>query len=481
MKKTSLGVNAALSAIKTICAALFPLITFPYASRVLHVTNIGIYNFCASVISYFTMLAGLGVNTYAIREGARYRDNKAKMSDFASDVFSINMVSTILSYIALGICVLALPGLYDKVQVIGVLSIPILFTTVGCEWLFYIYENFGYITFRSIAFQIVSVILMFAWVKDESDLMQYAAVTVVASAGANVINAISKRKYCRVRFVLKKSMAKHLMPILVLFVNSIAMTIYINSDVTMLSVFAGDYETGLYSVSTKVYTMVKTLLGALIVVSIPRLSACLGKGEVQKFSEMANKIWNALIVILIPAITGLFLLSRNVILILSGDEYVQATLSLQILSIALLFSIFSWFYTSCILIPNKQENCVLLATVIAAVGNVVLNVFLIPVWQQNAAALTTGLSELTSALICFWFGRKYFRSNVRIKDAGSVLAGCIGIAGVCIFVLHSVDSLIGSTILAVVLSVLVYGAILVILKNSFIKIGIDLITEKIRK
>ena len=62
----------------------------------LGVENIGIYNFSTSVVSYFTLLAGLGINTYAIREGARYRNNKEDISEFCSEVFSINLIN--LSY-----------------------------------------------------------------------------------------------------------------------------------------------------------------------------------------------------------------------------------------------------------------------------------------------------------------------------------------------------------------------------------------------
>ena len=71
-------------------------------------------------------------------------------------------------------------------------------------------------------------------------------------------------------------MRRHLIPILILFANSIAMTIFINSDVTILGLISGSYHVGLYSVATKVYTMLKSLLGALIVVSIPRLSSYIG-------------------------------------------------------------------------------------------------------------------------------------------------------------------------------------------------------------
>ena len=79
LKKKSLAKNAMLNSLKTILAMIFPLITFPYASRVLQVENMGKVNYASSIISYFVLLAGLGIKTYAIREGARIRDNKEKL------------------------------------------------------------------------------------------------------------------------------------------------------------------------------------------------------------------------------------------------------------------------------------------------------------------------------------------------------------------------------------------------------------------
>ena len=108
MKNKFIGINALLNAIKTIFSIIFPLITFPYISRVLGVENIGIYNFSSSIVSYFTLLAGLGISTYAIREGARYRNDRNKISDFCSEVFSINFISTLVSYVILLFCLIFL-------------------------------------------------------------------------------------------------------------------------------------------------------------------------------------------------------------------------------------------------------------------------------------------------------------------------------------------------------------------------------------
>ena len=93
MKNVSLKVNAALNGLKQCLGILFPLITFPYVSRALGEDGFGQYSFSWSVISYFVLFAGLGINTYAIREGAKIRDNKAEINRFCSEAFTIKVNS----------------------------------------------------------------------------------------------------------------------------------------------------------------------------------------------------------------------------------------------------------------------------------------------------------------------------------------------------------------------------------------------------
>lgn len=478
MKNKFIGVNALLNAIKTIFSIIFPLITFPYISRVLGVENIGIYNFSTSVVSYFTLLAGLGINTYAIREGARYRNNKEDISEFCSEVFSINLISTLISYGILAVSLFFLPSLHDDALIIMILSVSICFTTLGCEWVFNIYEEFWYITIRTILFQILSVILMFVFVKNKHSLIQYALITVLATSGANIINIFARKKFCDIRFCFRVKLKKHLLPILILFANSIAMTIYINSDVTILGLISGNYYVGLYSVATKVYTMLKSLLGALIVVSIPRLSSYLGAENKKQYVETSSIILNALIIIAVPAMVGTFALSDEIVLILSGREYIAASMSLKILSVALVFSIFSWFYTSCVLVVNKQDRSVLKATTLAAVVNIVLNVILIPYFNQNAAALTTALAEFVSAFVCYLYGRKYFHTNLQKNDTISVLMGSLLILLICYLVRLCISSLCVSIAVSVVISMLGYGVVLVLFRNNSLKYILDFVKRK---
>lgn len=478
MNKKKLAKNAILNVIKTISSLIFPLITFPYISRILGVENLGAYNFSTSIISYFSLIAGLGISTYAIREGARYREDKTKLSLFSSEVFTINVISTILSYILMIICILVFDELKKYVSVILVLSVSIVFNTLGCEWIYNIYEDFKYITIRSIAFQFVSLILLFLFVKDSNDLIVYSIITVIANSGANIVNIIARKKYLKIGLAFNKNVKRHLIPILFLFANSVATTIYINSDMTIVGIISGDYYTGLYSVATKIYSVVKTLLGAIIVVSIPHLVSLIGKKNIEGYRNTASGILNVLLSFCVPLMIGIFCISKYIILLLSGEEYVAATTSLQILSFALLFSIISWYYTSCVLIPFRKEKIVLAATTCSAIVNVVLNLILVPKFNINASAFTTLLAELISAIICYIYGRKYTQYKPSINIMMSILIGSIGIYTVCYIISRIFSSTVIIITTSIVFSAIVYAIILILFKNPTLSILIRLIKQK---
>ncbi len=188
MKNKSLAKNAILNGIRNGLDLLFPLITFPYVSRVLRVERLGEYNFANSVIGYFVLLAGLGISSYAIREGTKLRGNKDEFDFFASSVFTINVVSTVISYICLFICLWFSNGLHKYSILIIVFSIQIVFITIGVEWVYSIYEEYLYITLRGIVFKILSIIFLFIFVKTEEDVIAYAGITVFASVGSNIVN-----------------------------------------------------------------------------------------------------------------------------------------------------------------------------------------------------------------------------------------------------------------------------------------------------
>ncbi|KAA9233518.1 oligosaccharide flippase family protein, partial [Lactobacillus jensenii] len=145
-RKKSLGFNGLLNGVRSALNLVFPLITFPYITRVLSVGSVGAYNFSNTYVGYFILLAGLGISTYAVREGAKYRDNREKLSKFASEIFAINLWSTVVSYVLLFMSLLIFRNLQTYLLFILIFSVQIFFTTVGIEWIYIINEDYSYIT-----------------------------------------------------------------------------------------------------------------------------------------------------------------------------------------------------------------------------------------------------------------------------------------------------------------------------------------------
>ena len=195
--KKSLSINVLLNTLKTVLGIIFPLITFPYISRVLGVENVGKVNFSSSVVSYFMLIAAFGISTYAIREGAKIRDNRKEFIEFSNQVFTINVLTTVLAYFLLGILIIFSAKIRNYTGLIIILSTAIVFVTIGADWLNTIYEDFGYITVRTLAFQIISLVLMFVFVKESGDYYKYAVITVISSAGGNLCNFFSSKKICK--------------------------------------------------------------------------------------------------------------------------------------------------------------------------------------------------------------------------------------------------------------------------------------------
>lgn len=124
----------------------------------------------------------------------------------------------------------------------------------------------------------------------------------------------------------------------------------------MLGFMQTDYEVGIYSVSVKIYTIVKNLLASVLIVSIPRLSMYYGIGKIKEFKNTAQKVYDAITALVMPAVIGLLCVSEPVVLVISGDAYISAQSSLRILCIALLFCIYGWFFSQCILMPAKRRK-----------------------------------------------------------------------------------------------------------------------------
>lgn len=468
MQPKSLKINSLLNMMKTVSSILFPLITFPYISRVLMPENVGKVNFSLSFVSYFSMIASLGITTYAIRECSSVRDNKTELSKKASELFSINLCTTFISYLFLFITLVFFKELNAYRSLIIIQSISIVFVTLGADWLNTAMEDFIYITLRTIIFQIISLVLMFIFVRDKNDYLIYAAISVISSSGANLVNIFYRKRYCNLHFTLDMKWKLHLRPILLLFVMILAQTIFSSADVTMLGIMKNDFEVGIYSTAHKIENILAQVVSSLAWVFMPRMAVLFTKKDYLKINQILEQTLKLLMFIGIPAVAGVCILSNEIVIIVGGDSFSDASLPLSILMFSFAFSLLGGtFLGNMVLLPSKNEKIYMVICCITALVNIVLNYVLIPWWGASGAAFTTAVSSLLIMILLILNKDKNIKLNYLKSAMFTPIIGSGVIVLYCKVIKLVINNINVRVIISVFGSIILYFFILLILKNDF--------------
>lgn len=451
MIQKSIKVNFIFNIFRILSTMTFPLITYPYISRILQPEGIGKVAFANSVIAFFIMLASFGIPLYGVRECAKARDDKKKLSLLVQELMSINLFFTILAYIILFILIFSIPSFEKEMKLFFIVSTGILFNTLGVEWLYQGLEEYVYITIRSFIFQVISMILLFVFVKTQEDYLVYAGLTVFSSFGSNILNLFYARNFISWKKEGPINIMRHLKPILTLFVMALSVSIYVNLDTVMLGLLTGEKSVGLYTTAIKISKIVLTLVTSLGTVLIPRFSYYIEKGNQQELSALLTKSVNILMLMAIPMTLGLILLSKEAILIVSGIEYLDAVVTMKIVSPIILIIGLSNLIGIQVLMPLGKEKLTLYSILIGASVNFILNLILIPKFKQNGAAIATLIAEscVTIAQLFFAWGivsRIIFtKEKLKILYAGLIM----------IFVVLAIKMLISTIILRSITSVVI--------------------------
>ena len=459
----SIKKNIILNCIRTFVSVFFPFILFQYASRIIQVENLGKVNFSNSVINYFILIAGLGINSYAIRESGKIIKEKKRMELFASEVFSINIISAIISLVLLILTIHISDKLHNYLLLLVIQSTTIISTTFSLEWINVVYEDYSYITIRTIVFQLLTFLLTVMFVKSVDDYVMFAIIVAIGKVGPDVMNWVYIRnKYLKVVIKYTENTKKHIKPILIIFFTSLVISIYVSIDTTMIGYIQNDAQVGYYSVAVKIYTALKTVFSAIISVLIPRMSILIASKNRANAKKLLAASLESFIVIILPLIAFITINSRLIIEILFGEMYSFSVLALQIISFGIIFAVFASVITNCIFLPMSLEKYSLIATTTSAIVNVLLNFPFIKKWGTYGAATTTVLSECLVFLISYVLLRKSkvdFLKLIKIRYLFlSILLCCVVVVSRLLVTALSHSNTINMTIQFIII-LMTYGLV----------------------
>lgn len=472
ISKKSLSINALLNALKTLMSVIFPLITYPYITRVLGAENVGKVTFSNSVIEYFILISMLGMHVYGVREGAKKKNSPEDFTLFVSEVTTINLIMTVVSYVILFVCVFFVSKLSVYRPLLLLISLNVFFSSLSLDWLNVIYENYLLITARLLCAEAIMLAILFCFVKKPEDYFIYAVITMIPNAVMFITNVFTLKRKVKIRLTFRPDLKQHLKPLLLIFANTIAISVYVNFDITMLGWIKGDTSVGLYSIAGKIYNVVKNILIAIYTVSIARLAALYGENKKGEFKKLYSDIFALVTVILVPAGVGLAALSQEIMYIVGGEKYIPASKSLFILAIALIFAIWGGLITAVLNICIGREKDNLIATVLGALLNVGLNFFFIDRFDYIGAAITTLIAELFVLLFCLLRTKnmsQYFNFTVIGNSLLDAIVGSIFVIAFTAVVKQVISYIIIRVVLIILFSCAAYAIYLIFIrKNTFL-------------
>lgn len=388
-----MSLNVLLNGIKTVLSLLFPLITFPYITRVLSPEGIGQANYASSIANYFILIGGLGIASYAIREGAKRSYRKEEFEAFTDEMWTVSLLSALFAYICLFVTLAFSVKFHDYRWLIALYSFQILSNALGMEWVLNIYEEYAYVTIRSVIFQILSLVLLFCFVKNPEDVYHYAVIQMISTVGIGLANHIYVRKKVALKIVWSGKILTHLKPILLIFSTTLATTIYVNLDTTMLGWIWGDEQVGYYTAAAKLYNIVKSLINSVVTVYAVRLSSLYYQDKAE-YHKTFQEVFGLITGLTIPMAVGGTLLRNEIIVILGGREYLAATGSLAILLTSLIFATLGNLFGAGALLIAKKEKYMFAATLTGTFANMVLNYIFITGMKCTGAAIATLITEI---------------------------------------------------------------------------------------
>lgn len=475
----SLAKNSIYNVLYRVISVLFPLIMISYASQVLQPQGIGRVSSAQNIAQYFVLVAALGLPTYGTKKIAACLGVKKEVNRTFSELIIINTVSTIICSVAYYLMISVLPFYRERFPIYAATGLAIVFNFFNIDWYYQGTEEYRYIMLRSLVVKILSLGVLLVFVRTPNDIVQYALVVTMAKVANYIFNIIHVRH--RVNFTLEDiNVKQHIKQVIVLLAAAIAVEVYTLADTTMLTFMCGDEIVGYYSNSIKCISVIRTLIAAVCAVFLPRLSFYYAKKDYDSFNNLITRGFKILFTFTIPAAIGCALVADDFIPVLFGTSFLGSVVTTRILAISVITVAFSNFIGYQILVTVGKEKIMLISTVVGAAVNVILNYFLIRLYQHNGAAVASVITEGNVALIQLISIRKVVKLGPMLKE--TILPSLAG-AGSMIILIVIFKNVFNSGILRLAISIMIgiatYFVVNIALKNDLVPMVMNKLRRKV--
>ncbi|HJJ07197.1 MAG TPA: flippase [Clostridiaceae bacterium] len=477
MKQKSISKNYLYNLFYQILVIVMPLITTPYLSRVLGAEAIGIYSYTLSIATYFILFGTLGISLYGQREIAYVQEDDKKRSITFWEILFLKIITMTISIFIFWVTY----GMYGQYKIYyRILVIELISQCIDISWFFQGIEEFKKTVIRNSIVKLIFAICIFMFVKSPNDLIKY----IVIIAGANLFGNMSLwmyiPKYIQKVAIKDLHVFKHLKPTILLFIPQIAVQIYTVLDRTMLGIIIEDKsEVGFYEQAQKVVKLLLTLITSLGTVMVPRMASTFAKGDKEQLKKYMYSSFSFVFFLAFPIMAGLILISGEFVPIFFGQGYEKVAVLINVIVPITLFIGLSNIIGTQYLLPTKRQTEFSISVIVGAIVNFILNIIVIKKYASIGASITTVIAEFLVTAVQFYFVRKEIDIKTVLRLSKNNIIATV-IMFVIVYITTKVLTLHGiySIIIQITEGCIIYGIILILLKDSFVNDVLNKVNEK---
>lgn len=412
-----------------ILAILLPLITSPYISRVLGANGVGVYSYTFTVANYFYIICMLGFDTYGQRLIAANQKYPKKRNKVFTELLLLQIAVTfIVSIIYVGY-IFTQAGERQLLAIIQFLHVASSFTNI--IWLFEGVEEFKNVTTRNMIVKLASCILIFLCVKEQSDIWLYTLIMAGSTFAGNLLLVAYAHKYVSLDKPNWYSMLNHMKPIFMLFVPQIGITIFMQMDKLMIGWWSTTRQLGYYQNAEKIINIPITLILTVGVVIMPRIVSLQTDGETEQVKRYNSLCMEFLLALGVGCMFGLIAVAKDFVPWFFGEDFSESTSTLSLLSVQIVFMAWENVLQKQYLVPYGMDKVVATAMTVAAIINVLLNLWLIPQYAATGAIVGSLGAHI---VICIFEGivlrkelpvLRYSWIGISFVIPGVIMCGCV--------------------------------------------------------
>ncbi|WP_027203798.1 flippase [Butyrivibrio fibrisolvens] len=441
--------NIKYSFLNRIVNTLTPFVISMYLARVLDKNDLGNIAYGKNILTYFLVIAMMGIQEYGIREIAKARNNTKKESKIFCELFVINTVSTMGSLLLYAL----IKSIYPD-QIIGIFIIVILANFFNFDYLLLGRENYKFVALRNIIQKILSLLLILIFVQTSKHVNRYIIIYALSQFVLHIPDIIYAIKVLEIP-ASRLDIIKHCKSILFLFGTAISLELYSQIDITMLGAWCTYSDVALYSYSSKFIKMIVVLICSISTVLLPRISYLRDKEEI---SENVKWILKLVLILAIPAMIGGYIVSYDIMTFLYGESFYEAGRIVRVLSLLIVICSLGNIFGTQVLISQNNETKLLISTLVGACTNIVFNFILIRKNGIEGAAIASLVSEFLVMLLQVFYSRKLVSFKIEMSFwIGLIVSTIVLLLSMIPFILYEWDNKYTKLIVQIVVGFCIYG------------------------